>query len=116
MPIDLTVVLTDEPGELAKLGQATGAAGVNIQGMCAFTGQGRGIIHLLVADGLAERAASATLGAHACKTLGDMFNDPRYWSTAGDLARESARLQCVRGRGPALPYCGPLMQSYRIRP
>ena len=59
MPIDLTVVLTDEPGELAKLGQATGAAGVNIQGMCAFTGEGRGIIHLLVADGAAERAAGA---------------------------------------------------------
>ncbi len=59
MPIDLTVVLTDEPGELAKLGQAAGAAGVNIQGMCAFTGEGRGIIHLLVADGAAERAASA---------------------------------------------------------
>jgi hypothetical protein len=59
MPIDLTVVLTDEPGELAKLGQATGDAGVNIQGMCAFTGQGRGIIHLLVADSVAERAASA---------------------------------------------------------
>lgn len=59
MPIDLTVVLTDEPGELAKLGQTTGAAGVNIQGMCAFTGEGRGIIHLLVADDLAERGASA---------------------------------------------------------
>jgi hypothetical protein len=59
MPIDLTVVLTDEPGELAKLGQATGAAGVNIQGMCAFTGEGRGIIHLLVADAAAERATSA---------------------------------------------------------
>jgi hypothetical protein len=59
MPIDLTVVLTDEPGELGKLGQATGAAGVNIQGMCAFTGEGRGIIHLLVADGLADRAANA---------------------------------------------------------
>jgi hypothetical protein len=57
MPIDLTVVLTDEPGELAKLGQATGAAGVNIQGMCAFTGQGRGIIHLLLADRAADRAA-----------------------------------------------------------
>jgi hypothetical protein len=59
MPTDLTVVLTDEPGELAKLGQATGDAGVNIQGMCAFTGQGRGIIHLLVADSAAERGASA---------------------------------------------------------
>jgi hypothetical protein len=59
MPIDLTVVLTDEPGELAKLGQAMGAAGVNIQGMCAFTGEGRGIIHLLVADGAGERAETA---------------------------------------------------------
>jgi hypothetical protein len=59
MPTDLTVVLTDEPGELAKLGQTTGTAGVNIQGMCAFTGEGRGIIHLLVADGAAERAVTA---------------------------------------------------------
>jgi hypothetical protein len=31
MPTDLTVVLTDEPGQLAKLGEATGDAGVNIQ-------------------------------------------------------------------------------------
>jgi hypothetical protein len=59
MPTDLTVVLTDEPGELAKLGEATGTAGVNIEGMCAFTGEGRGIIHLLVADGAAGRAVTA---------------------------------------------------------
>ena len=59
MPTDLTVVLTDEPGELAKLGGATGEAGINIQGMCAFTGEGRGIIHLLVADGHAKRAVAA---------------------------------------------------------
>ncbi len=59
MPTDLTVVLSNEPGELAKLGQAAGAAGVNIRGMCAFTGEGRGIIHLLVDDGAAERAVSA---------------------------------------------------------
>jgi hypothetical protein len=59
MPTDLTVVLTDEPGELAKLGQATGEAGVNIQGMCAFTGEGRGIIHVLVNDGAAGRAVTA---------------------------------------------------------
>jgi hypothetical protein len=59
MATDLTVVLTDEPGELAKLGQVTGEAGVNIQGMCAFTGEGRGIIHLLVSDGAADRAVTA---------------------------------------------------------
>jgi hypothetical protein len=59
MPTDLTVVLTDEPGQLAKLGSATGEAGVNIQGMCAFTGEGRGIIHLLVPDAAAGRAVRA---------------------------------------------------------
>jgi hypothetical protein len=59
MPTDITVVLTDEPGQLAKLGGATGEAGVNIQGLCAFTGEGRGIIHVLVADGVAGRAVKA---------------------------------------------------------
>jgi hypothetical protein len=59
MATDLTVVLTDEPGQLATLGGATGAAGVNIDGMCAFTGEGRGIIHVLVADGAASRAVAA---------------------------------------------------------
>lgn len=59
MATDLTVVLTDEPGQLARLGEATGDAGVNIEGMCAFTGEGRGIIHLLIADSAAGRAAAA---------------------------------------------------------
>jgi hypothetical protein len=56
MSTDLTVVLQDRPGELARLGQATGSAGVNILGMCAFTGEGRGIIHVLVDDAEASAA------------------------------------------------------------
>jgi hypothetical protein len=59
MPIDLTVILKDEPGQLARLGGATGAVGVNIEGMCAFTGEGRGIIHLLIADDSVDRAVAA---------------------------------------------------------
>ena len=59
MSKDLTVVLQDRPGELARLGQATGEAGVNIQGMCAFTGEGRGVIHILVADAQAAVARQA---------------------------------------------------------
>jgi hypothetical protein len=55
----LTVVLQDRPGELARLGEATGTGGVNIQGMCAFTGEGRGVIHLLLEDEEASRARSA---------------------------------------------------------
>ena len=59
MAKDLTVVLQDRPGELARLGQATGEAGVNILGMCAFTGEGRGIIHILVDDAKATAARQA---------------------------------------------------------
>jgi hypothetical protein len=59
MPKDLTIVLQDRPGELSRLGQATGEAGVNIQGMCAFTGEGRGIIHILVDDAKAGAARQA---------------------------------------------------------
>jgi hypothetical protein len=59
MGTDLTVILNDEPGELARLGQATGEAGVNIEGMCAMTGQGRGVIHLLVSDEKAPAARQA---------------------------------------------------------
>ena len=59
MPKDLTIVLQDRPGELARLGEATGAAGVNIQGMCAMTGEGRGVIHLLFSDDQASRARHA---------------------------------------------------------
>jgi hypothetical protein len=59
MATDLTVVLQDRPGELARVGGATGAAGVNVQGMCAMTGEGRGVIHLLVDDADASRAHKA---------------------------------------------------------
>jgi hypothetical protein len=63
MATNLTIVLNDEPGQLATLGGATGAAGVNIEGMCAFTGEGRGIIHLLIADEAVQRAVAALMDA-----------------------------------------------------
>ena len=56
MPTDLTVVLQDRPGELARLGEIVGGAGVNIRGLAAFTGEGRGIIHVLVDDEAVVRA------------------------------------------------------------
>jgi hypothetical protein len=59
MSKDLMVILQDRPGELARLGAATGEAGVNIQGMCAMTGEGRGVIHLLFDDGDAGKAKAA---------------------------------------------------------
>jgi hypothetical protein len=59
---DLTVVLEDRPGELAKLGEATGAAGINIEGMSAQTREGRGEIHILVEDAQAAREALSGAG------------------------------------------------------
>jgi hypothetical protein len=63
MATNLTVVLADKPGQLATIGEATGAAGVNIEGMCAFTGEGRGIVHLLIADDQVGRAIDALKSA-----------------------------------------------------
>ena len=54
---DLSITLEDRPGALAALGEALGKAGINIEGMCAVSHEGRGIIHLLVADAAAARTA-----------------------------------------------------------
>jgi hypothetical protein len=59
MPTDLTVVLADEPGALARLGEVTGAAGVHLRGLAAFTGDGRGFVHALVDDDDVETATRA---------------------------------------------------------
>lgn len=59
MAVDLTIVLQDRPGELARLGEAVGLAGVNILGMCAMTGDDHGVIHVLVDDSKAEAAHAA---------------------------------------------------------
>src|SRR3954452_2577391 len=59
MPTDLTVVLPDEPGALARLGEVTVAAGVHLRGLAAFTGDGRGFVHALLDDGDVETATKA---------------------------------------------------------
>jgi hypothetical protein len=64
MPTDLTVILQDRPGELARLGEVAGTAGVNLQGLAAFTGQGRGIVHILVDDDCLKAARAALKEAH----------------------------------------------------
>jgi hypothetical protein len=88
---DLTVILQDEPGQLAKLGEATGRAGANIEGLAAFTGDGRGVIHLLFEDEDAVRARAAIeeagLGVADDREVlvVDVHDRP---GTLGELARE----------------------------
>jgi hypothetical protein len=57
MPKDLTVMIEDQPGTLADLGEAMGKAGINIDGMCGFPSEGKGLIHVLVEDADATRRA-----------------------------------------------------------
>lgn len=57
MATDLTVQLEDRPGELARLGEALGGAGINIEGFAATTGGGKGEVHVLVEDAAAARSA-----------------------------------------------------------
>jgi hypothetical protein len=85
---DLTVILEDRPGRLADLGEATGKAGINIEGVCGTTAEGQGAIHILVEDEAATRAA---LGEAGIEVRGerdvlvvDVEDRP---GTMGDVAR-----------------------------
>ena len=59
MSTDLTVILEHRPGELARLGEVTGEAGVSIRGLAAFTGEGRGVVHVLLDDEAVARCRAA---------------------------------------------------------
>jgi hypothetical protein len=88
---DLTVILQDRPGELARLGEATGQAGVNIEGMCALTGEGKGFIHILVEDGPGAREALEEAGMGVADErevlVVDVENRP---GTLGEVAQRLA--------------------------
>jgi hypothetical protein len=93
VPVDFTLILDDQPGELARLGEILGEAGVNIAGLAAFTGEGRGVIHVLVADEATTRARQALRAGHMGVAderevlVIDAENRP---GTLGELARELA--------------------------
>jgi hypothetical protein len=57
MPTDLTVMLEDKPGTLARVGKVLGDADINIDGVCGFDTGPRDEVHVLVADGAAAKNA-----------------------------------------------------------
>lgn len=59
---ELRVSMADRPGALAKLADALGKAGVNIDAISAATGAGSGDIRILVADTAAARKALSGAG------------------------------------------------------
>jgi hypothetical protein len=91
MAKDLTVIMEDRPGKLAELGEATGRAGVNIEGLCAITGDGKGFIHILVDDAPKARRALEEAGIGVADerdvVVVDLENRP---GTMGEVARDLA--------------------------
>jgi len=57
MAADLTVILANRPGTLASVGEALGMAGVNIDGLCGFPCEGKGVLHIVVEDPDSARRA-----------------------------------------------------------
>ena len=53
---DLVIIPDDQPGQLATIGEVLGHAGINIEAISAFTGKGKGLVHVLV-----DRAEDALL-------------------------------------------------------
>jgi hypothetical protein len=88
---DLTVIMDDQPGKLADLGEATGKAGINIEGLCAVVGDGKGFIHILVADADAARKALEEAGISVADerdaVVVDLHDKP---GAMGEIARDLA--------------------------
>jgi hypothetical protein len=88
---DLTVIMEDQPGKLADLGEATGRAGVNILGLCAMTGDGKGFIHILVEDAETARKALEDAGISLADereaVVVDLHDKP---GAMGEIARDLA--------------------------
>jgi hypothetical protein len=102
---DLTVSLEDRPGTLADLGEALGKAGINIEGLCVVTNEGRAIGHVLIEDAMAARTALESAGI---KVEGEA--EPLIWETPPDAVDrpgamgESARIVANAGVNIQLLY------------
>jgi hypothetical protein len=100
---DLTISLEDRPGTLADLGEALGNAGINIEGACAVTSEGRAIVHILVED---DARARSTLEAAGIKVEGEtevIVMDMADTDRPGSLG-EAARTVADAGINISLMY------------
>jgi hypothetical protein len=94
MAKDLLLTLADRPGEGARMGEALGAAGLNIEGVCAITSEGQATVHVLVEDAGAARAALEGAGikveGETDVIVGDLSAVVDKPGTLGDMTRQLA--------------------------
>ena len=83
---DLVIIPDDEPGVLATLGELLGEAGINIEAISAFTGQGKGIVHVLVdrAEDALQVLADAGVDVRAARRVAviPLPDEPGYLGRA----------------------------------
>lgn len=59
---DVSILLENKPGEMARMGEALGAAGVSVEGGGGWVVDGIGRMHFLFDDGEAARKALEDVG------------------------------------------------------
>ena len=90
---DLTISLTDRPGSLAALGEATGRASINMEGACAYVEDGKAVAHICVDDADGARRALTEAGL---EVTGEQ--DVIVVQLAGPARRPRRRHATDRGR------------------
>lgn len=89
---DIELHLSNEPGQLALMGEALGAAGISVEGGGMWVHAGVGVAHFLVADGPAATTAltAAGLTVAACRPVHVQRLDQERPGQLGALCRAMA--------------------------
>ena len=88
---DLAIRLKHEPGGLARMGEALGAAGISVEGGGGFIAGGDAIVHFLFEDGAAARAALEAAGIEVLEVR-DVLVQRLDQETPGQLGRIARRM------------------------
>ena len=104
---ELVVDVKDQPGELNKISEAFGKAGVNIMAVALYIIEGKGRIHLVVSD--IKKGKSTLEGLKYKPTTGDVLIIELKHSP-GELARvtkllaeNKINIELVYGSGSTYP-------------
>jgi hypothetical protein len=88
---DLTIVLENQPGALAAMGDALGRAGVSVEGGGAWVFNGHGVAHFLFEDGAAARRALEAAGIRVLEVR-DVLVQRLNQAEPGQLGKISRRM------------------------
>ena len=89
---DITVILENNPGSLADMGETLGENGINMEGICGFPLKDEGIMHILVEEETTARYVLEAAGFQVRAVrevlvidIGNIVGKP---GTGGNLARK----------------------------